>query len=144
MTGELSARARRLGAHVLALGTAHLRLAGIEWQEEVGRQLRVLIWVAVGLISGGLTILLVTLSVVAFFWDTPHRVSAVLLLAAFFLVVCVVIAFTLSNRLRNAPIPFSALIEELRRDGELLSGETHDQLMTEEPLVQPPLREQQP
>ncbi|MGC3963415.1 MAG: phage holin family protein [Rhodocyclaceae bacterium] len=139
MSGELSARLRRISAHLVALGTSHLRLAGLEWQQQLRRQLSILVWLAAAIVCGGMTILLVALSIVAAYWDTPQRVTVVLVLAAVFFVTALAIALAIRHVLHSSPVPFASLLEELRRDAEMLGD--HDMLEDAPEDLVPPVQE---
>ncbi|MFA9439078.1 phage holin family protein [Uliginosibacterium sp. sgz301328] len=142
MSSGLSARLRRISAHVVALGSSHLRLAGLEWQQQLRRQLSILVWLAAAIVCGGMTILLITLSIVAAYWDTPQRVTVVLALGAVFFVAALGIALAIRHVLHNAPVPFASLLEELRRDAEMLGD---DDMLEDAPEdLAPPVVQEKP
>lgn len=91
---------------------AYAELAALDFaraQREVGS---IFIAVVVAAICAMFCLSLGCLAVIAYFWDTPYRMAAILCLAGFFLLV-VVIMLVYSKRLSRARTPF---LSDLRRE----------------------------
>ena len=117
---------RRAAGHAVGLGGNRLELFGIEWREEIERQMAHLIWLLLALVFAGLALLLASILVLILCWDN-HRLEAavgLMLLYASFAGGC---ALVLRKKLRDAPTPFAVTLDEFQRDRAALlrkSGET--------------------
>jgi uncharacterized membrane protein YqjE len=116
--------ARALGASLLALLHVRVELAGIELREEAERRKQMLM---LGLVAGlflVLSLLLVALCVVVFFWDT-HRLRAACGVTLVYGAIGTWAFLRVKSAARDSPAPFSATLEEFRKDLDLLRG--HDE-----------------
>ena len=107
-------------AHTL-LGAAHTRLEIFATEiEEERLRLEQLLLIALGaaFCLSMATILCVTF-VLIYFWDT-HRLLAVGLLAAAFMVMAAVLGGILRARVKTRPRPFAVTRGELAKDGAML------------------------
>ncbi len=114
--------ARRLLARLLALAQARLELLTTELSLEVQRAVALLLWGCIALFFGGLTVLMLTLTLVIAFWE-EHRLLAAGLASLFFLGVTVTALLIVRHRLRTRGPLLGASLEELRRDVDALDGE---------------------
>ncbi len=103
---------------LLALAQTRLELFTTELSAEVSRAAVLLLWAFVALFFGGLTVLMIALTVIIAFWD--NRLLAATVCALLFLAVTIVAALTVRRRLRSRTTLLAASIEELRRDRQAL------------------------
>lgn len=106
---------RRLLARVLALAQTRLELLTTELTIEVQRAVSVLLWAFMALFFGGLTVLMLTLTLVIAFWE-EHRILAAGLAALLFAVLTAVALFVVRGKTRARPRLLASTIDELRRD----------------------------
>jgi len=118
---RLSSSLRGLASTVLELLQVRLELFSVEAQEEVLRVGALLVYgaVAVTFLSLGLTFLALFITVAL--WDS-HRLLALGIFTALFLLTGGVAAWLARERVRNGTRLFSASIEELRQDREGLGS----------------------
>jgi uncharacterized membrane protein YqjE len=117
---DLVGNSKQLLTSFLMHVRTRLELLGIELAIEKSRLMRnVVAWVLTGFFAL-LTLSLGVLYVIAVYWDTPYRLTAVacLMFAAF--VLTLVAAVFLVQRLRVPSVLFSASAAELSRDIEAL------------------------
>jgi uncharacterized membrane protein YqjE len=114
---RLSSSLKGLAATVLELLQLRLELLSVEAQEEVLRVGALLVYgaLAVAFLSLGVVFLALLITVV--FWDS-HRVLALALFTALFLLMGGVAAWLARDRVRSGTRLFSASVEELRQDRE--------------------------
>lgn len=113
---------RQMLANLLALAQVRVELLTTELSAEVQRAVGVLVWAFVALFFGGLSVLMLAMTVVIAVWD-EHRLLAAGLFAAAFLLVTVVAGLVVRARVRSRPRLLAATLEELRRDRDALAGE---------------------
>jgi uncharacterized membrane protein YqjE len=111
---------RGLLGTLLALAHTRLELLGTEVREEFVRLGFVLVWGLAALFFAGLSVTLVSVALVAAFWET-HRMLVITLLAAGFLVVSALALRAMLSLLREKPRLFEASLGELERDRSRLS-----------------------
>ena len=118
---RLSSSLRGLASTVLELLQVRLELFSVEAQEEVLRVGALMVYgaVAVTFLSLGLTFLALLITVAL--WDS-HRLLALGIFTALFLLTGGVAAWLARERVRNGTRLFSASIEELRQDREELGS----------------------
>jgi uncharacterized membrane protein YqjE len=114
---RLSSSLKGLAATVLELLQLRLELLSVEAQEEVLRVGALLVYgaMAVAFLSLGVVFLALLITVVL--WDS-HRVLALALFTALFLLMGGVAAWLARERVRSGTRLFSASVEELRQDRE--------------------------
>ncbi len=110
---------RRFGGALLGLLHGHLALFGEELKEQRSLSLQLLVLTGLGLVFGLLLLIGLSAALVIGFWDS-HRLTVIIALCAFYGVGLLACLFALLHRLRTAPAPFSASLEELARDREQL------------------------
>lgn len=117
---------RRVLATLVALLQVRAELLATELEEQLHRAVGLLVWGAIALFCGTLTVLMLAFTVMVVFWDA-HRVLAASLLTAGFALVFVLSLWSLRRRLAARPRLLSATLQELQRDGAALRGERgHD------------------
>ncbi|HEY1327845.1 MAG TPA: phage holin family protein [Casimicrobiaceae bacterium] len=111
-----------IGARAIgALGT-RIELAGLELAATRERAVQSLLLVGAALACGMLALAVVTLGVIAYFWDGA-RFTAIALVALAYAVAAVALWLRHSSLRRRAPQPFQATLDALRRDVACLTGE---------------------
>jgi uncharacterized membrane protein YqjE len=113
--GRIGSALSELAANAIALVRTRLELAGVELQETAGRVKELLILAICGALLAIFTLLFASMFVIVCFWDT-HPVAAVGGVTLFYLVLTVVVAVRLRQRVRGGPMPFAATLAELEND----------------------------
>lgn len=67
-----------------------------------------------------LAVLVFTVACALYFWPTDHRYLALVLLGFFYMLLGLIMFWVVRNKLLLAPMPFSATLDELRRDLALI------------------------
>ncbi|MGE0097085.1 MAG: phage holin family protein [Hydrogenophaga sp.] len=118
---RLSSSLRGLASTVLELLQVRLELFSVEAQEEILRVGALMVYgaIAVTFLSLGLTFLALLITVAL--WDS-HRLLALGIFTALFLLTGGVAAWLARQRVRSGTRLFSASIEELRQDREDLGS----------------------
>lgn len=119
--GGLFNSVKALAATLLAIGRTRLELLSTEIEEERLRISSILVWTLVALFCAALGIVLATLFVVVFFWDT-HRLLALGTAAILFLFVAALACAVVIGKARAKPRPFAASLAELSKDCEQLAS----------------------
>ncbi len=120
-TGGIVQSLRNLAATLVALLRTRAELLVTELEEERIRLLQLLFWAAGALFLSGVGILLLTILLVAVFWDSSYRVTAIVALAGVFLAAGIGMAIGVRNRMHARPRLFSASLDELARDKDQLT-----------------------
>ena len=119
--GGLFHSVKALAATLLAISRTRLELLSTEIDEERLRISSILVWTLVALFCAGLGVVLATLFVVVFFWDT-HRLLALGTLTLLFLFVAALACAVVIGKAKAKPRPFAASLAELSKDCEQLSS----------------------
>lgn len=114
---RLSSSLKGLAATVLELMQLRLELLSVEAQEEVLRVGALLVYGAVAVAFLSLGVVFLALLITVALWDS-HRVLALALFTALFLLMGAVAAWLARERVRSGTRLFSASVEELRQDRE--------------------------
>jgi uncharacterized membrane protein YqjE len=115
---------RRMLATVLELGSTRLQLVSVEIQEQIEYAANLLLWGMVAIFFGGLTVLLLALTVVIAFWD-GHRLLAAGLVTGVFAAISLLAASVVYSRSQHRPRFLAATARELQRDAEALRDGDH-------------------
>lgn len=118
---SMAEAAANVGARALALVQTRVELAGVELAEARIRLVRSLLLAGAALGCAMLTLMVVTLGIVAWYWDT-HRFTAVIVLALVYAVAAALLWQRYSALGRAAPELFSATLAALRADSDQLRG----------------------
>lgn len=116
---SLLASLRRVVGTVLALGQTRLELLGAEIEEEQLRLLRFIGWSALALLMLQLGLIFLALWIVVAWWD-EHRLLALGLATAAFLVAAAGAAWAARRYGRQGSKLFAGSFAELARDREVL------------------------
>jgi uncharacterized membrane protein YqjE len=112
---------RALGATVMELVAARAELAMVELREQGESRKEIVVLAAVTGVFLALAMLLVTLFVLAIFWDT-HRFAAIAGMALLYLGIAALAYARMRARIALAPAPFEATLREFAADREFLTG----------------------
>ncbi|WP_341303357.1 phage holin family protein [Pseudomonas sp. TMP25] len=110
---------RRFGSALLGLLQGHIALFAEELKEQQSHAVSLLVFTSLSLLFGLLLIIGLSAALLIAFWES-HRLLVVSALCAFYTVGLLSALIMLLQRVRNAPAPFSASLEELARDREQL------------------------
>ncbi|MEQ9724816.1 phage holin family protein [Pseudomonas sp. WHRI 8822A] len=110
---------RRLAGALLGLVHGHVALFSEELKEQQARTVTLLILTGLCVLFGLMLIIGVSAALLILFWDT-HRILVISLLCLLYASGLLGCGWNLVRRMRNAPAPFSASLEELARDREQL------------------------
>jgi uncharacterized membrane protein YqjE len=106
---------RRIGDSLLGLAQSRLQLFALELQGERLRLVDTLLWLSAGLVLGGIGLLLGTMALALYLWQTA-RFAGLLLMAGVFLAAAAVIFWRVRVRVRKGPMPFADTIAEFKKD----------------------------
>lgn len=99
-----------------------LALFGLEWAQARSDLFRQGLQMMIGVVLIFMALILTSFLVVVLVWDTPYRIWAVVLLAAFYAVLGIGLLLLAKRSLRaEGGLPFSATIEALTRDADQLA-----------------------
>lgn len=112
---------RALGATVMELVAARAELAMVELREQGERRKEIVALAAACAVFALLGMLLVTLFVLAVFWDT-HRLAAIAGMALLYLGIAAGAYGLMRAKMALAPPPFEATMREFAADRDLLTG----------------------
>lgn len=110
-----------VASSLLGLLRTRLELLALEASEEKSRLIKTLGMAFGALLFVTLAVLVFTIMVAVAFWPTDNRYMALGLLAAVYALVGLALLWAVRRQLLFGPIPFSATIEELGRDADLLA-----------------------
>ncbi|SDF06426.1 phage holin family protein [Phytopseudomonas seleniipraecipitans] len=110
---------RRLAGALLGLVHGHVALFSEEIREQQARTVALLILTGLCVLFGLLLIVGLSAALLILFWDS-YRFWVISLLCLFYALGLLGCAASLVQRMRTAPAPFSASLEELARDREQL------------------------
>lgn len=110
----------KLADAMLGLLRTRLELAAVEYTEERDRVARQLMFLLVGLGCLLFALLFGAFAVIAYFWDT-YRITAILGVAAFFVVIGAVLLWRRAEVSSTSPVPFAASVAELEKDRAALA-----------------------
>ena len=117
----LFASLRNLAATLVATAQTRLELLSTESEEERLRLLQILLGSLIALFLSALGMVMLTLFVVAMFWDT-HRVLVMILFAVLYLGIGAIFGLVVRSKAREKSRLFSASIAELARDRQQLAA----------------------
>ena len=109
-----------LGATALSVLRTRLELFSLEAAEQRVRMVRFMAMAFGALMCLSLAVFVFTLLVVLYFWPTEHRYLALGILALVYAVSGAGLFWAVRHALVSGPLPFSATLDELRRDAALL------------------------
>lgn len=113
----IGASVRGLAAGVIGLLASHVELAGVEVQEELQRVVEIAILGACALALLAMTLLLATLVIVIWLWDS-YRLQSAIALTILYGALGAYALFVMRGKLASHPNPFAATVAELQKDRE--------------------------
>lgn len=116
---SLGSSPRRFAGALLGLLQGHIALFAEELKEQQSHTLSLLVLTSLSLLFGLLLLIGLSAALLIAFWDS-HRLLVISALCVFYALAMLSALITLLLRVRNAPAPFSASLEELARDREQL------------------------
>lgn len=118
-TPGLLASLQRLLATLLEILQTRIEIVATEFEEERVRLRELVVFGVLTLFFVSIGLTLVTLFVVAFYWDT-HRVEVLGIVSFLYLALGGITGFCLYRRLKTRPRLFAATVSELAKDREKL------------------------
>lgn len=112
----LSRTVGELADTLLSIVRTRIELFSLEAGEEKSRLAALAALLCAALFFLALAVLVFSVTVALYFWPTPYRYTALWLMGLLYLVLGAGFAWTVRARLRDDPAPFSATLDELRRD----------------------------
>lgn len=109
-----------LAATLLSIARTRFELFTLEAEEQKANVLAMLLLALGALIFLTLALLVFTTTVALYFWPTEDRYLALGILAFIYFALGLGLLVAVRSRLSNGPAPFSATLEELKRDIELV------------------------
>ncbi|HTK02476.1 MAG TPA: phage holin family protein [Bordetella sp.] len=109
-----------VASSLVDLGRTRFELLALEASAEKARLLKLLGCSFAALLFLTLALLVFSTMVAVYFWPTDERYMALGVLAAVYAVLGVALLFVVRRMLTLGPAPFSATLEELGRDVQLL------------------------
>ena len=119
----LWASATRLLHNLVQLVESRVELFAIEWQEQKIRLVEILIWTSVAVFLGGLSLVMVTITVLFAFWDDPRaRLIAMVVMTVLYMGTAVYAGMRLNCILRKLSMPFLDSLSQIKKDRTWLEG----------------------
>jgi uncharacterized membrane protein YqjE len=116
---DLGTSPRRFAGALLGLLQGHIALFAEELKEQQSTTLGLLVLTSLSLMFGLLLIIGLSAALLIAYWES-HRLLVISCLCGVYALGLVITLITLLRRIRNAPTPFNASLEELGRDREQL------------------------
>ena len=110
-----------VASSLLGLLRTRLELFSLEAAEEKSRLIKLLGMAFGALLFVTLAVLVFTVTIAVAFWPTENRYIALGVLTGVYALIGLALLLSIRRQLRDGPTPFSATIEELGRDAELLA-----------------------
>ena len=107
---------------VISMLRTRVELFGVEFGLEKTRFFKLLGLAAAALVFLLLAALVATFLLIACFWDSPHRLLVIGVIAACYALSGLVLVLAMMRHLKADSLPFSATIQELERDAQMLSN----------------------
>jgi uncharacterized membrane protein YqjE len=111
----LLALIRHIGATIVALLHTRIELLATEFEEELQRRFIIFLWMMLALLFGGLSIIMLAITLLIIFWD-DHRVLAAVLITSAFVITAIAMGYLAQARMKYKPRFMAASLEELKRD----------------------------
>ena len=106
---------KNLAATLITMVQTRLEIITTEYEEERERLLSLLIWTMITLFSAILAVVLATLLVVVYYWDS-YRLLSIVVMLSIFTISALVAWRVMRNKSRNKPRLFTATIAVLTKD----------------------------
>ena len=118
---SLRASVSGVASSLLGLLRTRLELFSLEAAEEKSRLIKLLGMAFGALLFVTLAVLVFTVTIAVAFWPTENRYVALGVLTGVYALIGLGLLLSIRRQLHEGPTPFSATIEELGRDAELLA-----------------------
>jgi uncharacterized membrane protein YqjE len=113
----LWASATRLLHTLIQLVETRVELFALELKEQRLKLVEVLVLTSVSVFLGGLSLVMVTITVIFATWENPQaRLIALLLMTLFYIAGTVAAGIRLNHVLRHAEAPFAETLGQLKKD----------------------------
>jgi uncharacterized membrane protein YqjE len=113
----LWATANRLLHTFIQVVESRVELFAVECQEQKIRLVQILIWTSVAVFLGGLSLVMVTITVLFMFWKDPQaRLLAMGVMTLLYMGTAAYAAMRLNRVLKELSIPFSDSLSQLKKD----------------------------
>ena len=116
---SFSEAATNLGVRALGFANTRLELAGVELAEARARLVRSLLLIGLALLFALLALVVASVGVIAWFWDTS-RFTAIIVLALVYAIAGAALWYRQVALAREAPTLFAATLDALRADAAAL------------------------
>lgn len=117
---SLRQRVGDLSTTAISIVRTRLELFALEAGEQKAGLVKILALLFGALLFSTLAILVFSLLIALFFWATEYRYWALGALIVIYAGLGIVMFLAIANRLNKGPMPFSATLEELGRDLQML------------------------
>src|SRR5690625_2449898 len=114
-----------LTATLISIVRTRIELFSLEAAGQKAHLIRLIGFAFAALLFLALALLVFSIAVALYFWPSDHRYTALFVLALVYAVLGVLLFFWVRRTLVREPMPFSATLEELQRDIELVEGLVH-------------------
>lgn len=118
--GGLISSLKKLSATLIAIGQTRLDLLATEIEEERERLSSILIWTFIALFFAALAVVLASLLIVVYYWES-YRLIAISTLMFIFMIAAGFSWKVVCKMSKDKPRIFSATLTELSKDHEQLS-----------------------
>ena len=108
-------------ATLIALAQTRFELLTTEIQEEIQRAAALLIWGSIALLTAGIGVFFIGITIIVVFWDT-HRVGAAIAVTGTVIGIAVIAVMVLRAQIRSRPRLMDATRTELEKDRQQFSS----------------------
>jgi uncharacterized membrane protein YqjE len=108
-------------ATLIALAQTRFELLTTEIQEEIQRAATLLIWGSIALLSAGIGVFFIGITIIVVFWDT-HRIGAAISVTGTVIGIAVIAVLVLRAQIRSHPRLMDATRTELEKDRQQFSS----------------------
>lgn len=119
---SLRQRVGVVSSTALSIVRTRLELFALEAGEQKAHLLKLLAMLFGALLFSTLALLVFSLLIALIFWPTEYRYWAIGLLIVLYAGVGAILFISIANKLNKGPLPFSATLEELGRDIQMLDS----------------------
>lgn len=119
---SLRQRVGSLSSTAISIVRTRLELFALEAGEQKASLLKLLALLFGALLFSTLALLVFSLLIALIFWPTEYRYWAIGILIVIYAGLGAIMFISIANKLNKGPVPFSATLEELGRDIQLLDS----------------------
>jgi len=101
---------------LLSMLHTRFELFTLEASDQASRMVRLVVMALLAVFAVLLGVLVCSLTIALYFWPTEYRFVALWLLVLFYVVCALVLGWLVRRGFKKGPAPFSATLDELRRD----------------------------